>query len=60
MPLKLKVPFEEKDEVKTLVAWWNQVHKCWNIPDHVADIDKLQSGYPSRRDLSFVNRTSWL
>jgi hypothetical protein len=46
MPLKLKVPFEEKDEVKELGAWWNQVHKCWNIPDHVSDIDKFVKWIP--------------
>jgi hypothetical protein len=28
----LKVPFEEKDEAKSLGAWWDSTAKKWYVP----------------------------
>lgn len=34
MPLKINVPFEEKDEAKSRGAFWDKEEKTWFVPDH--------------------------
>lgn len=38
MPIKLNVPFKEKDTAKTNGAKWNPEEKTWYIPEHISDL----------------------
>lgn len=46
MPFILKVPFQDKEEVKKLGAWWLPEKKAWAIPDHVKDVDQFKKWIP--------------
>lgn len=46
MPIKLNIPFSEKDEVKKIGAWWLADKKTWAIPDSFHDITPFQKWLP--------------
>lgn len=41
MAIKLNVPFEEKDNAKTLGAKWNPKMKTWYIPKEIKDLSSF-------------------
>jgi hypothetical protein len=46
MSLILKVPYNEKDQAKSLGAYWNPDLKSWTVPDHVNDINPFKNWIP--------------
>lgn len=46
MPIKLKVPYEDKDKVKSLGGWWYAQEKAWVIPDLIEDINPFCAWLP--------------
>lgn len=46
MPIKIKVPFEEKEEVKKLGAIWIADEKTWAIPNHIEEINGFKPWLP--------------
>ncbi|RZK43399.1 MAG: hypothetical protein EOO90_03830 [Pedobacter sp.] len=51
MPIKLNVPFAEKDQVKSLGAWWYAEEKAWVIPDSIKDINPFALWLPQEDGL---------
>ena len=50
MPIKLNIPFSEKDEVKKLGAWWLADKKTWVIPDTMHNITPFQKWLPKEEE----------
>ena len=48
MPIKLNVPYSQKDEVKSLGGSWFANEKTWVIPDMVSDINPFMKWLPSK------------
>lgn len=46
MAIKLNVPFLEKDEAKSVGAFWVPDLKTWIIPDHVKSINEFKPWLP--------------
>lgn len=46
MPIKINVPFSQKDEAKKLNAVWIPDVKTWVIPDAIADINPFKAWLP--------------
>ena len=46
MPIKINVPFSQKDEVKKLGAVWIPDVKTWSIPDTIEDINPFKPWLP--------------
>lgn len=68
MPIKINVPFEQKDVAKKMGAIWAPDVKTWTIPDHIEDINPFKPWLPQDRGGSFAkypyliaksNRTCW-
>jgi hypothetical protein len=48
MPIKLSVPFHQKDRAKELGAWWVSDVKTWIIPDTIDDINPFLRWLPEK------------
>lgn len=46
MAFILKVPFQDKEEVKKLGGRWSSERKVWTIPDHMEYIDDFKKWIP--------------
>ena len=46
MPIKLDIPFNEKEEVKKQGAWWLSKEKTWFIPDPITDLQPFAKWLP--------------
>ena len=47
MPIKINVPFSQKDEAKKLGAIWVPDVKTWVIPDNIENIDLFKTWLPN-------------
>lgn len=46
MPIKITVPFAEKEDAKKIGAWWFSEEKSWVIPDIIQDINPFLKWLP--------------
>ena len=49
MPIKINVPYPERDEARKLGARWNSDKKSWFIPDSITDINVFQKWLPKQQ-----------
>jgi len=42
LPIKINVPYNQKDRVKSLGAKWDPQEKTWYIPNHITDLKSFE------------------
>jgi hypothetical protein len=48
MPIKITVPFSEKEDAKKIGAWWFAEEKTWVIPDVIQEINPFLKWLPEK------------